>query len=396
MELFYNSYGQLSDKSSDLYILTQIDGIIIDLNSASFEKLPIEDDWRDKKILFQGCFIDEIDWDNYVKRMNEKGSVSGLDISLHSRDNKIISGLINSCLTTDSQGHVMRAFIIHDITSFMETALNAVKLNLELLDKNRELNNAYNAISHQEKLASLGELSAGVAHEINNPLAFVGSNIKSLERYIQKIFEYDIKVNPEEKAELDFIREDLDALFIETKDGINRIDNITKSLKRFSRMDEESKSSSYNINHAISDTVLIAKNQCPANVEVILQLGDIAEIECYANDINQVMLNIVINGLQAQSEMDEDHKGFLKISTRNNNSFIEIVFEDNGPGIKKEIEQKIYDPFFTTKELGKGTGLGLGICFNIINVKHKGSIWLDSRKDPTRFIINLPIKFGGV
>jgi signal transduction histidine kinase len=267
-----------------------------------------------------------------------------------------------------------------------------MKMNLELLDKNRQLNNAYSTISQQEKLASLGELSAGVAHEINNPLAFVSSNLKSLAKYTQRIFQYEFVLDKDQEEEFNFMKEDLVSLFEETKEGVTRIENITKSLKRFSRMDEESRTTLYDINQAIKDTILISKNQCPSHTEIKMELSDIPLIECYANDINQVLLNMVINALQAQSESDEGFRGYLKIGTVINKNNLEITIEDNGPGIPEMIEKKIYDPFFTTKEIGKGTGLGLGICFNIINNKHNGALWLDNRAHPTRFIISIPLK----
>ena len=396
MNFLLDSYGMLKYKSEDLYCITDINGNFIDLNHKTRSSLGIEDDQNVKLLNFKDFFYDITDWDNYALRIDGQLSVAGFDINLKKADGSILVGLLHSCISTDSKNEKYRVFLIHDTTSFMNSSLNAAKLNLELLDNNKKLNDAYSSMAHQEKMASIGQLSAGVAHEINNPLAFVSSNLKSLKKYISILIDYDSNsTNIIEKEEYDYVKEDLVSLLEETEEGISRIANITMSLKRFSRIDEDYKSTNFDLNNAIEDTVLISRNQCPENTEIIMELSEIPLIECYGNDINQVLLNILINAQQAQSDMEKNHKGFIKIQTTSIKNYIELIFEDNGPGISKEIVEKIYDPFFTTKEIGKGTGLGLGLCFNIIKNKHNGLIWLDNRENPTRFIINLPIINSG-
>ena len=207
-----------------------------------------------------------------------------------------------------------------------------------------------------------------------------------------------IKYNPqsakaEEREEYEYIKNDIGSLMDEMKEGLTRISNITKSLKRFSRTDGDYQSSNYDLNRAVQDTLVIAKAQYSGLESIQLEFSEIPLFSCYENDINQVLLNLIINSLQALSGMPLEHKGYLKIKTGRKNNFIELTIEDNGSGIPPNIKNKIFDPFFTTKEIGSGTGLGLSLCFSIITRKHGGGSWLDSRENPTRFIINLPIDY---
>lgn len=396
METWYNYYGKLKNNTNDLYFITDLDGNFVDANASTISTLGIKEDALLETNNLKDFLLNDSDWDSYLARIdNKKKSIIGFDITFRKEDGSIFSGQLNSLIVTDDGNQIYRVFLVHDLTMYVIASLDTMKLNLELMDLNKQLGDANNTITHQEKLASIGELSAGVAHEINNPLAFVSSNIKSLKKYNEKVFGYKFDLEEDQIEEFNFIKEDLESLFEETEEGIERIENITKSLKRFSRMDEASKTSKYDINKAIEDTILISKSQCPSHTEILLELSDIPLIECFANDINQVLLNMVINALQAQTEMGEDFKGYLKIKTEIDKNNLVLSIEDNGPGIPAEIESKIYDPFFTTKEIGKGTGLGLGICFNIINTKHNGTLWLDNSQNPTRFKIFLPIVLEG-
>lgn len=385
-------YGRLHKDSLDLYFLTDREGFFIHLNEKTYISLNIDKDQNITDLNIKDYIYELSDWNNYLKKIEGKENISGFDISLKGDKGKIMTGVLSSSVQLNSEEQIVRAFLIHDISQHTEAAVNSVKLNLQLLDLNKKLKDAYNTMTHQEKLASIGQLSAGVAHEINNPLAFVSSNLISLKKYFNFLIQYDeSSAIAEDKEEYEYIRNDISPLIEETEEGLNRIGNITKSLKRFSRTDDEYKSPDYDLNKAIEDTIAICKVQASDNTKIKTELGDIPLISCYGNDINQVLLNMLINAIQALSDMTADYEGVITIRTLISGKYVELVIEDNGSGIKEEVANKIFDPFFTTKEIGKGTGLGLGLCFSIISGKHKGRIWLDNYENPTRFIIKLPV-----
>jgi len=387
-----DAYRKIFENSIDLFFITESDGTFVDMNDSTRKELAINRDDDICSLNLKDFLFEKSDWNNYIQKIDKKGSLTGFDISIKRADNSVLTGIMNSCNVTAPNEKKIRVFQIHDISSIMVSVIDSAKMNLELLDLNKKLTDAYNTMTHQEKLASIGQLSAGVAHEINNPLAFVSSNLLSLKKYIEFLIQYDpVSAEQNDQKEYEYIKKDITPLIEETENGLHRIASITKSLKRFSRTDDNYRSPDYNLNNAIKDTVAISKVQCPENTEIQLELSNIPVISCYGNDINQVLLNLIINALQALSEMEKEHKGYVKIITRSRGKFVEMVVEDNGPGIKDDIADKIYDPFFTTKDIGSGTGLGLGLCVSIISGKHNGRIWLEKSVNPTCFVISLPI-----
>lgn len=271
-------------------------------------------------------------------------------------------------------------------------------------------------IIKQEKMASIGCLAAGVAHEINNPLGFIASNFESLRKYmtvlknlmdeylvlenliLEKDYESaDSKVKNimehRESGNVDFIYEDMDMLISECNEGMDRIKAIVKSLRVFSYESSQDKFESYDMNEAINNTLIIARNEIKYSAEVKLELANIPFIEAIPGHINQVLLNVTINAAQAIKEKYEGKLGLIRISTYSDDSFVYCDIEDNGIGMEKEIMSKIFNSFFTTKPSGKGTGLGLAISYDLIKNKHKGDIIFTSEKGKgTKFTIKLPIK----
>jgi PAS domain S-box-containing protein len=259
-----------------------------------------------------------------------------------------------------------------------------------------------------EKLASLGHLAAGIAHEINNPLGFISSNLSTLDEYVQNIKKYisiiekvdntvlrkpekltgflDELQQEKEKLEIDLILNDMEKMKVETRDGVNRISSLVKDLKRFAHPTEESPHSA-NINELIDTSLNLVKNELRYKAKIIKDYGDLPSIKCYPQQVNQVFNNILINAAQALKE-----KGEVRIKTFSEEENICIQIKDNGEGIAKENVPKIFDPFFTTKKFGIGTGLGLSISLRIIE-KHKGRINVQSTvRKGTTFTIRLPIK----
>jgi signal transduction histidine kinase len=254
---------------------------------------------------------------------------------------------------------------------------------------------------HSEKLAGIGQLAAGVAHEINNPIGYIMSNFSRLEEYLAGLKEVltQYRNHAEEseiadtikKVQLDFILEDIDTIFTENDEGLERIKKIVQNLRDFSRVDSQEDFEKVCLNDNLENTLNVAKNEIKYAAEVETDFGDIGVVECHPGEINQVFLNILINAAQAVKSDGREELGKIKVKTWESDSRIYCKISNNGPPIPKEVVSKVFDPFFTTKDVGKGTGLGLNISYDIIVNKHKGEIKVESGEE-TAFIIALPKK----
>ncbi|MFT4678211.1 MAG: signal transduction histidine kinase [Litorivivens sp.] len=258
-----------------------------------------------------------------------------------------------------------------------------------------------------EKMASLGQMTAGIAHELNNPINFVSSNISPLKRDIMDVFEViDLygEVNEanitgklseiselKEDLELDYVRDEIDQLLNGIADGAERTAEIVKGLRVFSRLDEDALKMA-DVNECIRSTLVILRSNFK-NICVIETSFDsnIIEINCFPGKLNQVFMNILNNAVQATTYTDMSvEKRLVNVITQKNKENVVITIKDNGNGIKPEDQSKIFDPFFTTKKVGEGTGLGLSIALGIIN-DHKGTIQVNSSEgNGSEFILTLP------
>lgn len=285
----------------------------------------------------------------------------------------------------------------------------------ELNQSNKDLNsalddlkNAQTKLVDAEKMASLGQLTAGIAHEINNPINFVSSNIRPLRRDIDDIIDLINKVEQiikdkslegefeevkkfKKEIDYDYLISEIDVLLKGMSDGANRTVEIVKGLKSFSRLDESDLKFA-NVNEGLDSTIIILNSTFKGKVSVVKKFEDIPEIECYAGKLNQVFMNIINNAAQAvMAAHENDNEGEVVIRTYRENDSVKISISDNGQGMTDEVKQKIFEPFFTTKKAGEGTGLGLSIVFSIIEL-HKGIIEVNSEQGKgTEFLITLPI-----
>ncbi|MFP4009533.1 MAG: GAF domain-containing protein, partial [Spirulinaceae cyanobacterium] len=277
-----------------------------------------------------------------------------------------------------------------------------------------ELRHTQSHLIQNEKMAGLGQLVAGVAHEINNPINFVYGNLSYVEEYAQDLLslialyqecypqpEILIPDSPESRVaaqantiDLDFITNDLPKILNSMKIGTERIRQLVLSLRTFSRVDE-SHTKRVNIHDGIESTLLILQHRLKTrpdrtDVEITRNYGEIPPIECYAAQLNQVFMNILSNSIDALENII--HRPLLEIQTEVQGEQAIITIKDNGPGIAKSVKERIFDPFFTTKPVGKGTGLGLSISHQIIE-KHQGKITCDSQLGRgTTFKITIPIR----
>ncbi|ROT45284.1 ATP-binding protein [Pusillimonas sp. NJUB218] len=232
-------------------------------------------------------------------------------------------------------------------------------------------------LMQNEKMAGVGQLAAGVAHEINNPIGYVFSNLKTLESYMQdmlKIIDAIEHVNGiddlrqlKRALEYDYIRNDIEDLISESEEGVERVKSIIAALKYFSYTDDDTLRSA-NLNDGIKSTLLVAGNEIKYKANVVTELGDIPNVMCSVSQINQVVMNLLMNALQAIT-----NSGTITIRSGHESTWVWFEIEDTGVGISPDIQRRMFDPFFTTKPAGLGTGLGLSLSFNIVK-KHHGRI----------------------
>jgi two-component system, NtrC family, sensor kinase len=298
------------------------------------------------------------------------------------------------------------------LTKLNDANVKLLELNVNLKQK---VENQATLLVQSEKMASIGVLTAGIAHEINNPIAFVKANLHTIHKYIkrvvqslnhyqqthQAIHELGIGVVDEllahlaekDKAlKLDYIIKDITNLTNESIEGVERVANLVKDLKCFSHHDK-TQPKKVDINQVIEKAINIIGNKLKHKTRIITEFATLPDVNCYPQKLSQVFLNILVNAIQAisndgiivvQSAVTEDGR-------RDQDAYIEIKIADNGVGIAKEHLNKIFDPFFTTKPVGQGTGLGLNISYDIIKMHH-GFIKVESQPgDGTVFTIRLPV-----
>jgi signal transduction histidine kinase len=268
----------------------------------------------------------------------------------------------------------------------------------------RELKQAQAQLIQNEKMSSLGQMVAGLAHEINNPVNFIYANLEFVNNYTQELLDliqmYQ-KSHPQPEAEIrnkleeidiDFLNEDLPKIMSSMHVGAERIQKIILSLRNFCHLDE-AEQKKVDIHEGIENTFLILSHRVNQGVEVIKQYGDLPLVDCYPAQLNQVFMNILTNALDELLDDNKLSRKQILIQTKlSMYNQIEVRIRDNGSGIAPEIKDKIFDPFFTTKPVGKGTGMGLAICYQIIE-KHRGKIDVISEFGRgAEFIVTLPVE----
>lgn len=296
-------------------------------------------------------------------------------------------------------------------------AFRTKKLEEEILERKQaiqDLKQTQLQLVHSEKLAGIGQLAAGIAHEINTPVQYIGDNViffkesfNDLEEYLErcdtlledienistdllteKVAEY------KEEFDLDFIKDEVPNSINQTLEGINRVADIVRSMKEFSHPGLKEKTI-VDLNKAIQNTITVSRNEWKywANIETNLD-PELPKVFCLAGEINQVFLNLVTNASHAIKESVEDTdqgKGIILIESKKRDDHVQISFKDSGAGIPEEIGKKVFEPFFTTKDVGEGTGQGLAICWSIVVEQHNGEIWFESDSAGTSFYVSLPV-----
>ncbi|WP_276134802.1 7TM diverse intracellular signaling domain-containing protein [Polluticoccus soli] len=306
------------------------------------------------------------------------------------------------------------ARIIAEQNVMLETKVNErtheLKISNQELNKTlQELKEAEMQLVESEKMASLGQLTAGIAHEINNPINFVTSNVKPLKRDVDMLLTMIEQVENitldggslddkkrkigelKEEYDFDYLKVEIDHLLKGINEGSSRTAEIVKGLRIFSRLDEDDLKKA-SINEGLDSTIVIVNNLLEGRITIEKQYGNIPMVECYPGKLNQVFLNIITNGIHAiKSKFKEQSGGKVTLTTTNTENTVIITIADNGTGMDDNTKKRLFEPFFTTKDVGEGTGLGMSIAYNTIK-KHNGTITLNSTLgEGTEFIIEIPI-----
>ena len=295
-----------------------------------------------------------------------------------------------------------------DMTEALEGAKALEQKNIELQQLNTALHNMQGQLIQSEKMASIGLLAAGVAHEINNPLGYISSNVSTLGGYAEDMLQLIERLRgligqfgqpnvleqvkqAETALDFDYIKDDISGLLAETRDGVQRVKSIVQDLKDFSRLDAGQNFELGDINRGLESTLNIVNNELKYKCEVICNFGEIPPLECNLSQLNQVFLNLLVNAGHAIVE-----RGIITVATFLVEDHVCVEITDTGCGIPPEVKNRIFEPFFTTKPVGQGTGLGLALSYGIIQ-KHHGRIELDSEVGRgTRFRLYLPLRGGNL
>jgi len=295
------------------------------------------------------------------------------------------------------------SWVALDIFCYTLERVIQLKRSQEALEAtNKQLQEKSAQLVHSEKMASIGQMAAGVAHEINNPVGFIMSNLSTLQDYTGNLKAAiaicrELAAKPDSLApelqeavasldieDLDFVDEDIDDLLRESLEGCERVRDIVQNLKGFARGDD-TEARTTDLNDCIESTLKIVWNELKYRCEVVKEYGDLPAITCFPGKINQVIMNLLVNGAQAIAE-----KGTITLRTYHDDDRVYLAVSDTGSGIPEDVQARLFDPFFTTKEPGKGTGLGLYICHNIVE-EHGGEISLESTVGQgTTFTVALP------
>jgi signal transduction histidine kinase len=272
------------------------------------------------------------------------------------------------------------AIAIENAKAYDEIAKLNATLEARVDERTQALREAQTQLVQSEKMASLGQLVAGIAHELNNPIGFVHANLQLMDEYIRKLIE-----SKGAGPDADRAREALAKLLARSREGTARVKKIVEDLRTFSRVDQADLQE-VDLHEGLERTISLIEPRLKDGIHVERDYGDLPRIRCYAGQLNQVFMNLLINACDALGK-----KGTIWIRTRPIDGGVRVEIEDNGPGIPAEIQSRIFDPFFTTKPVGKGTGLGLSISHGIVE-RHRGRISVESEPGHgTKFVIELPL-----
>lgn len=302
---------------------------------------------------------------------------------------------IEECFQMGAIDYIIKPIKERDYLARVKSALREIQLKNELKESNRKLLASQAQLIQQQKMVGIGQLAAGIAHEINNPLGFIVSNMAVLENYQNEIgMNFEKLRNGEaiDFEDLNYVLDDSRVIFEETREGLHRITKIVKELRYFAAIDVSKGFEPYKINDSIESILTIIKTRLKGNVVIIKELNPVSEILALNEELNQVIMNMLFNSVYA-IESKESKQGFVELKTWEDPENIYFSVTDDGVGIPIEHLDKIFNPFFTTKEVGDGIGLGLSSAYTTIVNRHGGEITVKSDLGKgANFTVRLPKK----
>ncbi|MBG1258032.1 response regulator [Nostoc commune] len=313
--------------------------------------------------------------------------------------------------------YITKPFQHEEVLVRIENHLKLRNLTKALIAKNTELEQTQTQLIQAEKVAALGQLTAGIAHEVNNPINFIAGNLNFVKQYVQEVvsllylYQKHLPNPPDEiqtaiqKSDLNFLLDDLSKIIQSMQVGTDRVTEIVSYLNNFSRHRESGKKLT-NLHEGLESTLLILGHRFRYNahhpaIQLVKEYGNLPLIECFPGEINQVFMNLICNAIDAIEEKNNNkdidiiyqNTGVIKIKTEAIGERVILKVADNGLGINQANSTKIFDAFYTTKPIGKGTGLGLSIAYQIVVNNHHGKLTYDSKPGKgMEFIIELPIR----
>lgn len=356
------------------------------------------------KLLITDYHMPEMDGIELIKKVRENNSMQDLAIiGVSARGNPLLASQFLKCGANDfiskpyfEEELFWRVNQNVELLNYMaEKRVYQKKLEQDVLEQTAKIKESHSIMLHQEKMAAIGQLSAGIAHEINNPVGFISSNLGTLKNYTAKLMEYidssSRGMNTEElvqlrkKLKIDYIVSDIGDLITESMEGTERVKSIVGNLKNFSRQGE-TEAKLADINDGLESTLKIIWNELKYKAKVVKEYNELPLVKCYIQQLNQVFMNFLINAVHAIEK-----EGVITIKTWHDDNNIFVSVSDSGQGIPPENISKLFEPFFTTKDIGKGTGLGLSISYEIIK-KHNGEIRVESEVGQgSTFTLSIPV-----
>lgn len=407
MERLSLQYEMILNSSGDGIVELDTSGRIMFINAAGADMLgwPVEDLLLCSIVeVLRG--VDAPDGWCVLPSLSDNGKATEvLESWLARRDGSVFFASF-SCTPILKDGKPVGLVLSFRDNTRRKTAEDALK------ESHAEMKSAYERLAQtqthllqSEKMASIGQLAAGVAHEINNPLSFVISNLGTLEKYTEDLIEmlavYEgvesiLGGHPDlleqiravkQRIDLVYLKQDIGTLVAESRDGLDRVKRIVMDLKNVSRVDEQDQWVKVDLHQCLDSTLNIVRNEFKYKAKVVREYGDLPDVECLPSQLNQAFMNMLVNAGQAIED-----QGSICICTGREGESVWVEFTDTGRGIDAEHLKRIFEPFFTTKPIGKGTGLGLSISYNIVS-KHEGCIEVQSEVGHgTTFRVWLPIK----